>query len=411
MVEVTFLTAQDSADAQHAQITRTAKQLADFISKAELSLRVAIYDFRQSGDEIVNALNERADAGVVVRVAYFQPKEHHPKTTEEFGAIGADPAPGPDPAFFHKFSRNVVLKGISEVDLRAEKEAINGVGHLMHDKYVVRDGMTPKAALWTGSANFTDDAFSLQENNILVIENQDLCQFYETDFAEMWTKQSISGTGKDDTGEATVDTTTIDVSFAPGQGRSIDHEIASRIAAAKNEVRICCMVISSAGILGAVIDAASRGVKVTGVFDATQMRGVEKDWEKSPASTQSKLPLWQQVKALLVGKNSHPYTPDGPHDFMHNKVAVIDSDTVITGSFNFSNNATRNAENVLFIEDADIAQKYAAYVDGLIARFGAGRQPAAFADATVSDPAAAEAAVKDSPVTKHKRGRKVQPAH
>jgi phosphatidylserine/phosphatidylglycerophosphate/cardiolipin synthase-like enzyme len=53
---------------------------------------------------------------------------------------------------------------------------------------------------------------------------------------------------------------------------------------------------------------------------------------------------------------------------MHNKLAVVD-DTVITGSFNFSNNATQNAENVLQIESKDIADHYAAYVAALTQRY------------------------------------------
>jgi phosphatidylserine/phosphatidylglycerophosphate/cardiolipin synthase-like enzyme len=58
-----------------------------------------------------------------------------------------------------------------------------------------------------------------------------------------------------------------------------------------------------------------------------------------------------------------------PHNFMHNKVVVADG-TSATGSFNFSANATRNAENVLRIDNSDLADQYAAYVDGLVQRYG-----------------------------------------
>ena len=44
---------------------------------------------------------------------------------------------------------------------------------------------------------------------------------------------------------------------------------------------------------------------------------------------------------------------------MHNKVIVIDERYVITGSLNFSTNAeTSNDENVLIIENPDIARLY-----------------------------------------------------
>jgi phosphatidylserine/phosphatidylglycerophosphate/cardiolipin synthase-like enzyme len=73
-------------------------------------------------------------------------------------------------------------------------------------------------------------------------------------------------------------------------------------------------------------------------------------------------------RAGLVGKNSTPYTPTGRHNFMHNKVLVID-DTVITGSYNFSRSAQFNAENILFIESTSLAEGYSVYIDHLIQKY------------------------------------------
>jgi phosphatidylserine/phosphatidylglycerophosphate/cardiolipin synthase-like enzyme len=53
---------------------------------------------------------------------------------------------------------------------------------------------------------------------------------------------------------------------------------------------------------------------------------------------------------------------------MHNKVLVCD-DTVITGSYNFSHSATENAENIVIIRDPELAERYVAYIDGLVARY------------------------------------------
>ncbi len=80
--------------------------------------------------------------------------------------------------------------------------------------------------------------------------------------------------------------------------------------------------------------------------------------------------MWQEVKQHLTARPSVPFTADGLHNFMHNKVVVAD-DTVATGSFNLSTNATKNAENVLRIASADLAGQYAAYVDGLVQQYGA----------------------------------------
>jgi phosphatidylserine/phosphatidylglycerophosphate/cardiolipin synthase-like enzyme len=75
------------------------------------------------------------------------------------------------------------------------------------------------------------------------------------------------------------------------------------------------------------------------------------------------------ARAQLVGKNSTPYTPSGRHDFMHNKILVID-DTVVTGSYNFSRSAQFNAENILFIESPALAERYSDYIDHLLKKYG-----------------------------------------
>ena len=54
---------------------------------------------------------------------------------------------------------------------------------------------------------------------------------------------------------------------------------------------------------------------------------------------------------------------------MHNKILVID-DTVVTGSYNFSRSAQFNAENILFIESRGLAERYSAYIDHLVEKYG-----------------------------------------
>jgi phosphatidylserine/phosphatidylglycerophosphate/cardiolipin synthase-like enzyme len=63
------------------------------------------------------------------------------------------------------------------------------------------------------------------------------------------------------------------------------------------------------------------------------------------------------------------------HDFMHAKVVVAD-DTSFVGSFNFSRSGEQNAENVLEIRDAAVADRLAAYVDEIRARYPKATPPA-----------------------------------
>lgn len=50
---------------------------------------------------------------------------------------------------------------------------------------------------------------------------------------------------------------------------------------------------------------------------------------------------------------------DSAHAIAHNKVMVIDTNVVMTGSFNFTKGAEeRNAENLLVVKDKTLADKY-----------------------------------------------------
>ena len=54
---------------------------------------------------------------------------------------------------------------------------------------------------------------------------------------------------------------------------------------------------------------------------------------------------------------------DAQHAIAHNKIIIIDKETVITGSFNLTAAADKNAENVIIIRSKDLA---ALYVDNFL---------------------------------------------
>jgi phosphatidylserine/phosphatidylglycerophosphate/cardiolipin synthase-like enzyme len=375
-IQLTLLTAYsvtDSNDLKKAQAKKIAQLFSDFVGQARQSIHIAIYDFRLEEPEaqiVIDALNEAAESGIDVRVAYFQPNKNR-SSPSEFLLHGGDPAPGPDEVFFERFHKDIPLKaiaGIEELPSDVNPLPIEGGGHLMHSKYIIRDGLAPSAAVWTGSANFTTDAWSIQDNNIVTLESQDIAGDYETDFAELWEAERIAGTGKNDYGETEIDDAEVDVDFAPGDGAAMDQNIASHISTAKNEIMLASMVISSGTVLGALVDAIERGVKVCGVYDGPEMHQVIIDWERGSAG-QAKIAQWNFIKNNLVAKHSTPYSKDGPHDFMHNKVLMVDQQVVVTGSFNFSQNATHNAENIITLYDEVIACQYEQYIEGLISKY------------------------------------------
>jgi len=377
-IKLTLLTAyssKDSADLRKTQAKKIAQLFSDFVGQARQSIHIAIYDFRLEEPEaqiVIDALNKAAESGIDVRIAYFQPSKKH-ASASEFAFNGSDPAPGPDEAFLGRLNKDIPFKaiaGIEKLPSDATSLPIEGGGHLMHSKYIIRDGLAPSATVWTGSANFTTDAWSIQDNNIVTLESQDIAGYYETDFAELWETGRIAGTGKNDHGKTKIDNVGVDVDFAPGDGSAMDSDIAIHISAAKKEIMLASMVISSGVVLGALVDAIERSVKISGVYDGPQMEQVIKNFGKSTSGTgQAKIEQWGTIKKYLVAKHSTPYSDNGPHDFMHNKVLVVDQQVVATGSYNFSQNATRNAENKITLYDEAIASQYEQYIEGLISKY------------------------------------------
>ncbi len=338
---------EQDADAVMARLTA-------YLRGAKASLDFALYDMRLSDplkNQLMTELRERATAGVQIRICFDGDKPVHPNL-----ASGQDPAPPGTSAFVQS--------------LGYPWRRIAGM-KLMHQKFIVRD----RAAVWTGSLNLTDNAFTLMENNVVTIESPTLAGYYARDFEQLWEKENFENTG--DIQTVAVSTTfsgapaTLRVMFSPGCGLAIDGEIAKRVHAARRRVRICSLLINSGTLIGALADLLRQGqVKVDGIYDRTQMTDVYRQWQDVPQN-RWKISAVQEIvaRAGIVGKNSTPYSPTGRHDFMHNKVLVID-DTVITGSYNFSRSAQFNAENILFIESAALAERYSAYIDHLMQKYG-----------------------------------------
>lgn len=327
-------------------------RLTAFIAGAEQTLDLAFYDMRLSDplkDQFSTALKERAAAGIEIRICFDGDKPLKPDL-----AAGQDPAPPGTSAFVQS--------------LGYPWRRIAGV-KLMHHKFIVRD----RESVWTGSLNLTDEAFTLMENNVVQIQSAAFASAYLQDFNELWQRENFDGTGEIKSNPVALmfagGTATARVMFSPGCGLAIDQEIAQRVGRAQRRVRICSLLINSGSLIGALQGLLARRVKVDGVFDRTQMAEVYQQWQLVPQN-RWKIAALQNVitRAGLVGKDSTPYAPTARHDFMHNKILLVD-DTVITGSYNFSRSAQFNAENIVFIESAAVAERYDAYIDHLVQKY------------------------------------------
>ncbi|HEX4518682.1 MAG TPA: phospholipase D-like domain-containing protein [Gaiellaceae bacterium] len=314
--------------------------IAGFLDGAERTLDLAQYDFDlgpATSAVIGDAIRRAAARGVRVRLAY---------NVDHANPVPVPPPPSPDETLIDS--------------LPIEAFAIAGVPDLMHHKYVVRDN----AAVWTGSLNWTDDAWTRQENVIVIADSTALAAEFRRDFTQLIDSGTSVGTGH-------VDPTWHDgvrAWFTPAHGEALSHRVGQAIGRAQRRVRVCSPVLTTPPVLGALAGAVVGGrVDVGGCVDGTQMRDVARQWRSGKGGW--KVPLLQRVAGAFTAKLSTPYGAGNVHDFMHAKVTICD-DTVFAGSFNLSRSGERNAENVLEIEDAEIADGLAAFVDDVRGRYG-----------------------------------------
>ena len=316
-----------------------AGAIAGFIDGSARTLLLAQYDFdlRPETAEVVGGAIRRAAArGVQIRLAY---------NVDHARPVSVPPPPSPDEDLI--------------ASLPVEALPIAGVPDLMHHKYMIRDGST----VWTGSTNWSDDAWTRQENVIAVVDSAAVAAEFQHDFEQIVRGGTASGTGRIEPEWHDG----IRAWFTPGHGEDLSHRIALAIGQARRRVRICSPVLTTPPVLGAVSAAAVGGrLDLGGCVDAPQMADAARQWLESRGAW--KIPLLRRISPRFSAKHSTPYGAGDVHDFMHAKITVAD-DTVFLGSFNLSRSGERNAENVLEIADPDLAEQLAAFVDTVRARY------------------------------------------
>ena len=132
----------------------------------------------------------------------------------------------------------------------------------------------------------------------------------------------------------------IEVFFSPKGGCT--EAVVKELGNAKTTVLVQAYSFTSVPIAKALLAAHKRGVKVQVILDRSQ-----------------KTEKYSEADFLV--NMGIPTKIDAKHAIAHNKIMVIDGQTIITGSFNFTTAAEEhNAENLLVIRDTALAEKYTA---------------------------------------------------
>ena len=133
----------------------------------------------------------------------------------------------------------------------------------------------------------------------------------------------------------------IAVYFSPRGGAT--EAILKEIGAARSSILVQAYSFTSVAIAEALAAAQHRGVRVEVILDQTKI--VEE----------------KHSKADFLARSGVSVRADARHGSAHNKLLILDGQTVITGSYNFTQHSEEdNAENLLVIHDKGLAAKYAA---------------------------------------------------
>jgi tetratricopeptide (TPR) repeat protein len=142
--------------------------------------------------------------------------------------------------------------------------------------------------------------------------------------------------------------------------QNISEAIIQQIKLAENGIRVCVPWITDDDILTALIEKAKQNVHVELLMDNNEYNRAKSQFFNQLISKGSKV--------YLVDK-----TPNG--GMIHHKFCTIDRETLILGSYNWSNNAKKNDENIVIsiadnVDDFIEILKYETQFQKLIYKYG-----------------------------------------
>jgi len=286
--------------------------LIALIRSANRSVHAAFYDLRYA--PVARAFIDRHRAGVEVRIV----SDTHYKNRDEM--------------------RDCIKAGIPvEFDERPS---------FMHNKFCVVDDEW----VWTGSTNISRNGFFHNNNNALLLHSPHAAENFALEFAEMFSSRSFGGESPRNTSRRAFELgpNTVEIYFSPEDG--VERQIRAELGEADESIVFMAFSFTSKPIAETMADRMKWGVKVRGLMET---RGSDTRYSRDD---------------YLKGRGAEIYLDDNPKS-MHHKVIVVDDDTVITGSYNFSKSAEKsNDENVLIVHSPGIAKKFVDEFERLTAK-------------------------------------------
>jgi cardiolipin synthase len=188
---------------------------------------------------------------------------------------------------------------------------------LMHNKLLSID----HKQVWLGSANFTKDSLLLHANLVLGFESPHIAQAIEQKASGKHYKEPVIVCHKNQE---------IEVRFLPDNKTALTR-LLSLLQAAQKTLNVAMFTFTHPQLIDAVIQAHKRGVAVEVVLDSDSSRKTSK------------------TAYTRFMKEGVPIRISDRKGLLHEKIAIIDGDTLVCGSANWTKAAFSSNDETLVI--------------------------------------------------------------
>ena len=384
--------------------------IVDAIASAQTSVDVAVQEFRLP--KIAKALSDRAQAGVKVRVilenSYSRPvssirsdeiaklpERDRDRYSESIKLIDQNGDGQLSPTEINQGDALVMLDNAKIPRIDDTAGGTRG-SNLMHHKFVIVDGR----AIVVTSANFTPsdvhgDFKTLTSrgnaNNLLKIDSSELAALFTQEFNLMWgdgpggKPDSLFGAKKPHRAPQQVQLgeVSIKVQFSPSSPslpweQTTNGLIGKTLSQASDSIEMALFVFSDQPLVNLLDTQRQKGAKIQALIEPSfmfrpyseglDMLGVSLGDTCKPDPNNRP---WQNP-ITTVGVPRLP-----PGDLLHHKFGIVDGQTVITGSHNWTKAANQgNDETLLVIHSPVVVAHYQREFDRLYADAILGVPPA-----------------------------------
>ena len=288
--------------------TDICKLLKYNIDKSKYSIDMAIYGYNNI-PKIKQALINAQNRGVKIRMIYdidSNNKNYYPDT--------------------------LPLSNIIK-DTNCDKANQSTKPFIMHNKFIIFDDKT----VFTGSANISpSDLSNYNSNSFIIIKSEKVAQVYKNEFNQMLSGKFHNEKTKTPKNKFVIGATELSVYFSP-QDKTITNQIIPLVNNSKHSIYMPTFLITHKGLTNALISAKNRGVKIKIIVDA--------------GNANNKYSQHKLLRSAGIDVKVENYAGK-----MHSKTIIIDRETVIIGSMNFSKSGElKNDENTIILKNPQIA--------------------------------------------------------